>query len=329
MIAYVHGSLFESPAKVLVNTVNTVGVMGKGIAKTFKQIYPEMFALYQRYCEEGQLEVGKLFLYKTPHKWVLNFPTKENWRQPSEPEYVERGLQKFVETYAIKGITSVAFPELGCGNGGLDWEGVVRPLMERYLARLPIDVFIYLYDREPRKPEHFDVSSMSRWLHSEPQALPFDEVWRDLATALKQQITLCSLNGGETFSAQAVAQGQPGIVLRGVRYQVVARETAGTDATEVRLDGTDGILIPKACLFELWQNIRSYGFCTAGVMPPSLSGLADYVMAALAKLTYLVPVKISTPSEQSSGVESGLRLHAPSAKSSRSQRPPLQPVSSE
>lgn len=328
MIAYVHGSLFESPAKVLVNTVNTVGVMGKGIAKTFKQVYPEMFTLYQKYCEEGQLAVGKLFLYKTPHKWVLNFPTKVNWRQPSEPEYVERGLQKFVETYAIKGITSVAFPELGCGNGGLDWEGVVRPLMVRYLAKLPIDVFIYLHDRGQRTPEHFDVSSMSRWLHSEPQALPFDEVWRDLATALKRQVSLCSLNGGETFSAQVIAQGQSGIVMRGVRYQEVARESAGADANEVCPLGMDAVLIPKGCLFELWQNIRSYGFCTVNVMPSSLSELADYVMAALATLTYLIPVKISTPSEQTVGVESGLRLHAPPAKSSRSQRPALQPVSS-
>jgi len=328
MIAYVHGSLFESPAKVLVNTVNTVGVMGKGIAKNFKQVYPQMFAQYQAYCESGQLDIGKLFLYKTSHKWVLNFPTKKNWRQPSEPEYVERGLQKFVDTYAVKGITSVAFPELGCGNGGLDWEGVVRPLMERYLGKLPIDVFIYLYDRERRTPEHFDVSSMSRWLHSEPQALPFDEVWRDLTTALKRQVRLCSFNSGEEFSAQAVAQGQAGIVLRGVRYDVVARESPDAEASEVCLVGADGVLISRACLFELWQNVRSYGFCTENVMPASLAGLADYIMAALAKLPYLVPVKISTPSVQSPGAENGLRLHAPPARQGRSQRTSLQPVSS-
>jgi O-acetyl-ADP-ribose deacetylase (regulator of RNase III) len=323
MIAYVHGSLFESPAKVLVNTVNTAGVMGKGIAKTFKQVYPQMFAQYQEYCESGQLDIGKLFLYKTPHKWVLNFPTKRNWRQPSES-----GLRKFVDTYAVKGITSIAFPELGCGNGGLDWEGVVQPLMERYLGKLPIDVFIYLYDRGRTTPEHLSVSSMSRWLHGEPQTLPFDEVWRDLATALKRQVTLSSFNTGEEFSAQVIAQGQAGIVLRGVPCQTTARESSEDDASEVSPVGADGVLISKGCLFELWQNIRSYGFCTVSVMPASLAGLADYLMAALAKLPYLVPVKISTPTEQPSGVDNGLRLHAPPAKQSRSQRTFLQPVSS-
>jgi O-acetyl-ADP-ribose deacetylase (regulator of RNase III) len=328
MIAYVHGSLFESPAKVLVNTVNTVGVMGKGIAKTFKQIYPRMFEQYQEYCENGQLEIGKLFLYKTPHKWVLNFPTKKNWRQPSEPEYIERGLQKFVDTYAVKGITSIAFPELGCGNGGLDWEGVVRPLMEQYLGKLPIDVFIYVYDRERRTPEHLSVSSMSRWLHSEPQALPFDEVWLDLASALERQVRLCPFSGGDPFTAQSVVQGQAGIVLHGVRIEAEVREASDAEVSEVCRVGADGVLIPRGCLFELWQNIRSYGFCTVSVMPASLAGLADYVMAALVKLPYLVPVKISSPSELSAGAENGLRLHAPPARPSQSQRTALQPVSS-
>ena len=76
MITYVDFSLFESPAKVLVNTVNTVGVMGKGIAKGFKRIFPEMFAEYQLLCENGQYNTGDLWLYKSQNKWILNFPTK-------------------------------------------------------------------------------------------------------------------------------------------------------------------------------------------------------------------------------------------------------------
>src|SRR5688572_26562315 len=99
MLTFVRGNLFESPAKVLVNTVNTVGVMGKGIALSFKQIYPEMFQRYVQLCESGQLDIGKLWLYKTPHKWILNFPTKKNWRAPSRLEYLEAGLRKFVATY--------------------------------------------------------------------------------------------------------------------------------------------------------------------------------------------------------------------------------------
>ncbi|MCC7430560.1 macro domain-containing protein, partial [bacterium] len=82
MINYIKGSLFESPAKVLVNTVNTVGAMGKGIAKTFKLLYPEMFEAYQKLCENKQFKVGELWLYKTPNKWILNFPTKKHWKSP-------------------------------------------------------------------------------------------------------------------------------------------------------------------------------------------------------------------------------------------------------
>ena len=88
--------------------VNTVGVMGKGLAKSFKSIYPEMFAEYKRHCESGEFIVGRLLLYRTSHKWVLNFPTKRHWRQPSRLEDIESGLQTFRTTYAEQGIAGVA-----------------------------------------------------------------------------------------------------------------------------------------------------------------------------------------------------------------------------
>ena len=99
MITYVDFSLFDSPARVIVNTVNTVGVMGKGVAKEFKRVYPEMFTEYQKLCEGGQFNIGELFLYKTNHKWVLNFPTKKHWRNRSQLAYVKDGLGKFVDIY--------------------------------------------------------------------------------------------------------------------------------------------------------------------------------------------------------------------------------------
>ena len=91
MITYVTGNLFESPAQVLVNTVNTVGVVGKGIAKEFKIIYPMMFKRYQELCESGDFEIGKLWLWKSANKWVLNFPTKKHWRNPSHLSYIING----------------------------------------------------------------------------------------------------------------------------------------------------------------------------------------------------------------------------------------------
>lgn len=150
MITYVSGSLFQSPAHVLVNTVNTVGVMGKGIAYQFKLAYPEMFKQYQAWCESGQFNIGQLWLYKTSHKWILNFPTKQDWRQPSRLEYIEQGLKKFVTMYPLKGITTISFPQLGCGNGELNWDKQVKPLMENYLSNLPISVYIHLYDAKMR-----------------------------------------------------------------------------------------------------------------------------------------------------------------------------------
>ena len=153
MIEYIEGNIFDSPAQVIVNPVNTVGVMGKGIALSFKQRYPEMFQRYKVICEKHQLTIGKLMLFYEADHWLLLFPTKENWRNPSKLEYIEKGLMKFVSTYAEKGINSIAFPCLGCGNGELNWNDV-KPLMEKYLNPLPIDVYIYLRADNADVPEH-------------------------------------------------------------------------------------------------------------------------------------------------------------------------------
>lgn len=145
MITYIVGDIFQSHAQVLVNPVNTVGVMGKGIAKEFKRRYPAMFRQYVADCEQG-FAVGQLRLFKTPDKWILNFPTKQHWRNPSKLEYIEAGLKTFVEMYPVEGINSIAFPLLGCGAGELKWETSVKPLMERYLNDLPLDVSVYFYE---------------------------------------------------------------------------------------------------------------------------------------------------------------------------------------
>ena len=98
MLSYLYGNLLDSPAQVLVNPVNTVGVMGKGIALQFKNKYPSMFKSYQKLCEGHLLDVGKLYLWKSPEKWILLFSTKKHWRDPSKIEYIESGLKKFMST---------------------------------------------------------------------------------------------------------------------------------------------------------------------------------------------------------------------------------------
>lgn len=180
MITYIEGSLFTSTAQTLVNTVNTVGVMGKGLARAFKTCYPEMFAEYAQLCAEKQFAAGQLLLYRTPHKWVLNFPTKRHWRQPSRRDDIKAGLATFVRTYAEQGISGVAFPQLGCGNGGLDWESDVRPLMEQYLADLPLDVQVYI---TPERADDalVDEGLIADWLHSDGQVAGFAAFRADAA----------------------------------------------------------------------------------------------------------------------------------------------------
>ena len=151
MLTYVKGDLLTSAAQTLVNPVNTVGVMGKGLALQFRQRYPDMFRAYQSACRTGTLSVGHLWLYRTPQKWILNFPTKTDWRRPSDLGFIDQGLQDFVRIYADHGITSVAFPALGCGHGELNWSAV-RPLMARYLGALPIDLLVYVPHVLPRVP---------------------------------------------------------------------------------------------------------------------------------------------------------------------------------
>jgi O-acetyl-ADP-ribose deacetylase (regulator of RNase III) len=154
MITYLESSVFESPAQTLVNTVNTVGVMGKGIAKEFKSRYPRMYTEYRELCDRRALSVGQIHLWRSDTRWVLNFPTKTTWKLPSKIEYIQSGLAKFVDSYKSLGISSVSFPPLGCGNGNLDWSDV-RPLMEEYLSK--VDIPIYIHDvqvAEDFVPEH-------------------------------------------------------------------------------------------------------------------------------------------------------------------------------
>lgn len=143
MLKILVGDLFASKMETLVNTVNCVGVMGKGVAKIFKEKYPAMFTEYKIQCSQGLIKTGTLYpYYEDGNVRVLNFPTKVHWRSPSQISFIEDGLKWFVDHYEELGITSIAFPPLGCGNGGLKWENV-GPIMVKALENLPIDIEIY------------------------------------------------------------------------------------------------------------------------------------------------------------------------------------------
>ncbi len=182
MITYIVGDLFSSPAQVLVNTVNTVGVMGKGIALTFRKVYPEMYDEYRCRCRSGQLDIGSFYLYKASNKWILNFPTKKHWRARSKIQYIEKGLQKFVEAYETEGIKSISFPMLGCQHGGLDWEDV-QPVMERYLADLPADIHIYIHLYRPDLlpfPKYRNTKALKAQLIGDVDYPDFEDFWQGI-----------------------------------------------------------------------------------------------------------------------------------------------------
>jgi O-acetyl-ADP-ribose deacetylase (regulator of RNase III) len=154
MITYFDGTVFNTPAKAIVNTVNCVGTMGKGLALEFKLRYPDMYEEYKKQCEIKEIKIGKIKLYEeSENLWIMNFPTKMHWRNPSKMEYIEAGLKYFVKNYKKINIESIAFPKLGSNNGGLKWEDV-KVLMEKYLNDLDIDVYICLdKKREPEGKE--------------------------------------------------------------------------------------------------------------------------------------------------------------------------------
>ncbi|MDE3213966.1 MAG: macro domain-containing protein [Bacteroidota bacterium] len=147
MIHYEIGNLLDSKAEALVNTVNTEGVMGKGIALQFKNMFPINFKLYSQACKNNEIAIGKLLVTEEASllggkKLIINFPTKTSWRKPSEYSYIEEGLPDLVRIIHERNIQSIAIPPLGSGNGGLNWNRV-KIILENYLSNLDCDIRIY------------------------------------------------------------------------------------------------------------------------------------------------------------------------------------------
>jgi O-acetyl-ADP-ribose deacetylase (regulator of RNase III) len=268
MILYVEGNLLQSPAQVFVNTVNTVGVMGRGIALDFKRLYPEMYEEYRDLCEKGELRIGTLWLYKSANKWVLNFPTKQHWRQPSRPQFIEAGLRKFASNYDKYGIYSIAFPALGCGNGQLDFATQVKPLMEKYLRNLPIEVFIYP-GWQSSFVEHLQQEEMREWLRSEPSDLPFSEVWEDLTDLLESKHVFATIARKSPF--EAWVDGDAGIRVSSFGQSYFMRYEA---------------------LMAFWQQLRVHGFSMRHIAP-GLDRVLSYLIPIFAELTYVTPVQVA------------------------------------
>jgi O-acetyl-ADP-ribose deacetylase (regulator of RNase III) len=145
MIVEKEGNIFTTKAQTIVNTINCVGVMGAGIAYEFRLRHKEMFQRYVELCQRGEIDIGKLWIYKTSNQKILNFPTKYDWRYPTKEVYLHRGLDKFVNTYQTRGIDSIAFPILGTQKGGLNKNRSLE-IMYSYLSKCDIEIEIWHFD---------------------------------------------------------------------------------------------------------------------------------------------------------------------------------------
>ena len=146
MLRFTHGNLLEARVDAIVNTVNTVGVMGKGLALQVKAAFPAVDAAYRDACERGEVRIGHMHVVPMPTlqpRFVINFPTKEHWRNPSRLEYVTSGLKDLVRVVAELGIRSIAVPPLGCGSGGLDWDTVKGEITSALGTLEGVDVVVF------------------------------------------------------------------------------------------------------------------------------------------------------------------------------------------
>ncbi len=181
------GNILDSKMQTLINTVNCVGVMGKGIALEFKKRFPEMYKDYVLRCNDGQVKLGYPYLFKTTDgPWILNFPTKDHWRSSSNIDDIERGLRFLIGNYGSWGIRSLAVPPLGCGQGQLEWK-VVGPTLFRYLSKLTIPIELYAPHGTPQKELQLDFLLERSQIHAERKPateLKIDPAWIALVDIL-------------------------------------------------------------------------------------------------------------------------------------------------
>jgi len=149
MIITTKGNILKSNAQAIVNPVNTVGVMGKGLALQIREKFPNVYNIYRNACKLGKVQIGKMFVVSTGldsyPEYIINFPTKKHWKEKSKLWYIQQGLDDLIEVIQQRNIHSIALPAIGCGLGGLDWN-VVYEIIDMKLSGLPDSIAIFVYE---------------------------------------------------------------------------------------------------------------------------------------------------------------------------------------
>ena len=159
-IKFKHGDMFQEPTHAIVNTVNCVGVMGKGVALEFKKRWPDNFEAYRKVCRDKKLVPGHMFVFdrgglvSDGPRFLINFPTKNNWRSKSKISYIKEGLDDLIRVINNEDIKSISIPPLGCGNGGLDWEEVKSIIIEKLISLSKVNIIVFSPKEDNDIPEH-------------------------------------------------------------------------------------------------------------------------------------------------------------------------------
>ena len=154
-----------------------------------------MFTHYQDLCQQDRFNIGQLLLYKTSHKWILNFPEKGHFRANVRAEHIADGLKKFVATHSEQGITSASFPALGQEDDNLNWDSDIRPMIQAYLNPLPILVYVHLDEPEnPYTNPKRNIRSVRSWLMGQTRHITFDKFWRDIKSIVQTKSNFRTLD---------------------------------------------------------------------------------------------------------------------------------------
>ena len=267
MLITVETEIFYSPARVLVNPVNTAGVMSSGVSAEFKRFFPDAFSRYRSLCEAGRIEPGRLFIYQGDSRTVVHLPVKRHWRTAATAEIVEAGLQKLASVWADQGIHTLALPRFA--EGELDWNTVIRPMLEIYLAPLPIPVYLH---HQPIPDTRRSIKQIDQFLNQPAQHQPFSRVWKDFGRIIRRTYGQFATEDGHAFT---VAYQD------GTRYSRLV----------VTPDNESSVGVSMASLSELWDMLQAARMLLPSQFPSGLESVAPYLIPLFTKMDYIRVVR--------------------------------------